>query len=55
MVLVGAGKRMSAARLVGASGFEPAWPATFIHGCPDPRILLDREAAGGTAALDPNG
>jgi glucosamine-6-phosphate deaminase len=46
MVLVGAGKRESAARLVGASAFDPSWPATFIHGCPDARILLDREAAG---------
>jgi glucosamine-6-phosphate deaminase len=46
MVLVGAGKRESAARLLGASAFDPSWPATFIHHCPDPRILFDREAAG---------
>jgi glucosamine-6-phosphate deaminase len=49
MVLVGAAKQESAARIVRASAFEPSWPATFIHGCPEPRILLDREAAGTVA------
>jgi glucosamine-6-phosphate deaminase len=45
MVLVGAAKRSSAERILAATAFDPAWPATFIHGCPQPRILLDRAAA----------
>ena len=45
MVLVGEAKRHSAARVLSATDFEPSWPATFIHRCPDPRILLDRAAA----------
>jgi glucosamine-6-phosphate deaminase len=45
MVLVGASKRGSAARILGAPDFDPAWPATFIHRCPGARILLDEEAA----------
>jgi glucosamine-6-phosphate deaminase len=47
LVLHGDAKRASAARIVAAPAFDPAWPATFIHGCPDPRILLDRAAAAG--------
>jgi glucosamine-6-phosphate deaminase len=46
MVLVGASKRGSAERILSAPDFDPAWPATFIHRCPDPRILLDAAAAG---------
>lgn len=46
MVLVGASKRTSAARILSAPDFDPAWPATFIHRCPAARILLDAEAAG---------
>ena len=46
MVLVGEAKRASAARILAAPGFDPSWPATFIHHCPQPRILLDAEAAG---------
>lgn len=45
LVLTGAAKRDSATRVLTASGFDPTWPATFIHGCPGPRILLDRDAA----------
>jgi len=44
MVLIGEAKRASAARILAACDFDPAWPATFIHRCPDPRILLDRGA-----------
>ena len=50
MVLHGAAKRESAARILAASGFDPGWPATFIHGCPGPRLLLDRAAASGVVA-----
>jgi glucosamine-6-phosphate deaminase len=46
MVLLGAAKQASARRILAAGDFEPDWPATFIHRCPDPRILLDRAAAG---------
>jgi glucosamine-6-phosphate deaminase len=46
MVLVGAGKRESARRILAAKEHDPSWPATFIHDCPDPRILLDTAAAG---------
>jgi glucosamine-6-phosphate deaminase len=59
MVLVGEAKQASARRIVAASDFEPDWPATFIHRCPDARILLDRAAAAtvtwvsnGAAGLD---
>ena len=44
MVLIGQAKQESAARILAASDFDPAWPATFIHRCPDPRILLDTSA-----------
>jgi glucosamine-6-phosphate deaminase len=46
MVLVGEAKRASVARILAAPDFDPAWPATFIHRCPRPRILIDAEAAG---------
>lgn len=46
MVLVGASKRVSAARILDAPDFDPSWPATFIHRCPGARILLDAAAAG---------
>lgn len=46
MVLVGESKRASAQRVLGAVDFDPGWPATFIHRCPDPRILLDAVALG---------
>lgn len=48
LVIHGEGKRLAAARVLGTTGFDPAWPATFIHGCPDPGIWLD-------AAADPGG
>jgi glucosamine-6-phosphate deaminase len=48
MVLVSDAKRASAARVLAAPDFDPAWPATFIHRCPRPRILLDAAAAGET-------
>jgi len=45
MVMVGEAKMTSASRVLAATDFDPAWPATFIHRCPNPRILLDRAAA----------
>jgi len=59
MVLVGEAKQASARRILAARDFEPDWPATFIHRCPDARILLDQAAADpvtrmadGAAGLD---
>ncbi len=46
MVLTGTAKRPSAQRILAAPDFDPAWPASVIHRCPQGRILLDREAAG---------
>ena len=46
MVLIGETKQPSAQRILAATDFDPSWPATFIHRCPNPRILLDRAAAG---------
>lgn len=46
MVLIGEAKQQSAAHILAATDFDPAWPASFIHRCPDPRILLDRGAVG---------
>jgi glucosamine-6-phosphate deaminase len=47
LVIHGDGKRTAAARVLGATGFDPAWPATFIHGCPDASIWLDAAAVPG--------
>lgn len=47
LIMLGDGKRTAAARVMGAAGFDPAWPATMIHACPDPRIWLDAAAHGG--------
>ena len=44
LVLTGDAKQVSARRILAARDFEPDWPATFIHRCPDPRILLDGAA-----------
>jgi glucosamine-6-phosphate deaminase len=47
LIMVGNDKRTAAARVMAASGFDPAWPATMIHACPDPGIWLDAAAHGG--------
>ena len=44
LVLVGAGKQTAAARVLAAAGYDPSWPATFIHRCPGPEIWLDDAA-----------
>jgi glucosamine-6-phosphate deaminase len=54
MVLSGEAKRVSATRILAARDFDPAWPATFIHRCPNPCIALDRSALeGGRLRRDP--
>ena len=50
LVLHGDGKRVALQRLAACSGFDPAWPASIIHRCRQPRLLLDRAVA---AALTP--
>ena len=44
LVLHGSAKRTAAERVLAARDFEPDWPATFIHRCPDARILIDEAA-----------
>lgn len=44
LVIHGEGKRTAAARVLTSTGFDPAWPASFIAGCPDPQIWLDAAA-----------
>jgi glucosamine-6-phosphate deaminase len=46
MVVWGAGKRLTLSRMLGASRYEPDWPATVIHECPIREILSDGEALG---------
>ncbi|HET8588294.1 MAG TPA: 6-phosphogluconolactonase [Nakamurella sp.] len=46
MVLTGSHKATSARRVLGAADYRSDWPATIIHRCSAPRILLDRAAAG---------
>lgn len=47
LVIHGDGKRTAAARVLAATGFDPAWPATFIHSCPEASIWLDQAALRG--------
>jgi len=47
MVLTGASKRESLARVLEADHYDPAWPATVIHEFAAGEILADREAANG--------
>lgn len=46
MVVLGAGKRLTLARMRAATGYEPDWPATLIHECAGGEIHADAEAAG---------
>ena len=47
MVVWGAGKRQTLARMLRASRYEPDWPATIIHECANREIVCDEEAASG--------
>jgi glucosamine-6-phosphate deaminase len=44
LVLHGAGKRDSAARLLALDGFDESWPASIVHAHPDAQIWIDEEA-----------
>jgi glucosamine-6-phosphate deaminase len=46
MLCHGAGKGAAVARLAAAERYDPAWPATVLSDCAQPRFLVDRAAAG---------
>ena len=46
MVVWGAGKRLTLARMRAAAGYEPGWPATVIHACAAGEIVCDEDAVG---------
>ena len=50
MVVWGAGKRMTLARMLRAARYEPEWPATVIHECAVGEIVSDVDAAAGSGA-----
>jgi glucosamine-6-phosphate deaminase len=45
LVLHGADKRHAAARVRAVDSFDPSWPVSVVHVCPDAEIWIDREAA----------
>lgn len=55
LVMLGAAKQHAAARVLGSTGFDPAWPATMIHACPDAAIWLDAAARGDGREEEPPG
>ena len=52
MVVWGAGKRLTFARMLATDRYDPAWPATVIHECGVREIVSDREAAEGSGGTD---
>jgi glucosamine-6-phosphate deaminase len=48
MIVWGAGKRVTLARMLRAERYEPDWPATVIHECAVREILSDTSAAAGS-------
>jgi len=50
MIVWGAGKSLTLARIQNAKRYEPEWPATVIHECGAPEILSDADAAAGSSA-----
>ena len=45
MIVWGAGKRLTLARMRNAERYQPDWPATVIHECGTGQILSDADAA----------
>lgn len=45
MLLTGASKRVSLRRILAATAYDPAWPATVIHECAVREIVADAAAA----------
>jgi glucosamine-6-phosphate deaminase len=54
VVVPGAGEQQAFARLVGAGGFDPSWPATFVYDHAQVRVWADAAAATGNV-VDPLG
>ncbi len=53
MVLHGRDKAESVRRLEASSRYDPAWPATFVHECPNAQIWSDEHARVGARRRDP--
>jgi glucosamine-6-phosphate deaminase len=49
VVVHGAGEQRAFARLMGAGGFAPSWPATFVYDHAQARVWADAAAATGNA------
>ena len=47
MLVWGAGKRLTLARMRGTDRYDPDWPATVIHECVIGEILADTDAVDG--------
>ena len=47
LVVPGAGEQQAFARLMGARGFDPLWPATFVHDHAQIRVWADAAAVTG--------
>jgi glucosamine-6-phosphate deaminase len=47
LLVLGADKAPSLARIVAADGFDPAWPASVINVCAAPLVVVDDAAAAG--------
>lgn len=45
MVVHGADKQLTAARLLNSTAYEASWPATVVHACRHPSLYLDSTAA----------
>jgi glucosamine-6-phosphate deaminase len=45
LIIHGGHKQEALRRLAACSGFDPAWPASIIHGCQHARLLLDQTVA----------
>jgi len=50
MIVWGAGKRLTLARMLRADRYEPEWPATVIHECAVREILSDTDAIADSGA-----
>lgn len=44
LIATGAEKAPAIARIAAADGYDAGWPATVVHACRDPRILVDSAA-----------
>ena len=49
LLLLGAGKHRSFERVRALADFDPSWPASVIHRCREPWVVVDRDAAIGAS------